>query len=323
MGLVSVMAVGVSALMTVGGASALRSESPPTDIERAGATKLTVHGDWLAAGAGGVWLSAPGEKVIRRLDPSSGAVAATVRVPQDPCEATDVGFGALWTATCRTEGLARIDPATNKVSGFVRLAIPLSLDGEGSVGAGAGGVWLVVDGPQCSSCRVARVDPRSLRVVARIPVREGAAAVRVGYGAVWVTNPEKNLVQKINARTNRVVATTRVSGGPRFFDVGEDGVWTLNQRSGSVTRLAPSTAHVTARVAASVPGDGGDMTVGGGWVWARATSVLLTRIDPRTNHVVERYGPSSGSGAAIVGYGAVWISAHDVRTVWRLPLPRP
>jgi virginiamycin B lyase len=315
--------LGLSCVIVVSGTSALASDLPTTDIERAGATKIDVQGDWLTAGAGGVWLSAPGDKLIRRLDPSSGELTATIRVPQDPCEATAVDFGVLWTATCGTPGLARIDPATKKVSGFVRLAIPAGLDGEGSVGAGAGGVWLVVDGQSCSGCRVARVHPKSLRVLARIPVREGSAAVRVGYGAVWVTNPANSVVQKIDPRTNRVVATSNVSGGPRFFDVGEGGVWTLSQGTGSVTRLAPSTAQVTARIRADVFGGGGDLTVGGGWVWARGTGLLLTRIDPRTNHVVERYGPPSGSGAAIVGFGAVWISAHDVHTVWRLPLPVP
>jgi len=30
------------------------------------------------------------------------------------------------------------------------------------------------------------------------------------------------------------------------------------------------------------------------------------------------YGPDSGSGAVIFGAGAVWISAHDIKTVWRL-----
>jgi hypothetical protein len=63
-----------------------------------------------------------------------------------------------------------------------------------------------------------------------------------------------------------------------------------------------------------------NMTVGGGWVWPRGTSTL-TRIDPRTNTVVERYGPSWGSGADIVGDCAVWVSARDVETVWRLPIP--
>ena len=62
------------------------------------------------------------------------------------------------------------------------------------------------------------------------------------------------------------------------------------------------------------------MTTGGGSVWARGFGYLLTRVDPGSNRIVERYGPSSGSGAVIVDFDAVWISAHDVEAVWRLPL---
>ena len=86
-----------------------------------------------------------------------------------------------------------------------------------------------------------------------------------------------------------------------------------------MTRIDADTNR-TVRIAARVRGEGGDLTVGGGSVWARGSDKLLTRIDPRRRRVVARYGPSSGSGAVIVGRGAVWISAHDVNTVWRLPL---
>jgi hypothetical protein len=44
------------------------------------------------------------------------------------------------------------------------------------------------------------------------------------------------------------------------------------------------------------------------------------RIDPRDNTVTETYGPPSGSGAVTVGDDAVWVSAHDINRVWRLPL---
>lgn len=292
----------------------------PVDIMEAGATAITVTGDWLAAGAGAVWLSDPPGSRIYRLDPESGETVATVRVPQEPCAATDVGFGALWTATCGRPGLARVDPATNRVAGFVRLPVPVEHGGEASIGAGERAVWLVANGSRCKSCRVARVDPRSLDVVARVPVKPGSAAVRVGHGAVWVTNPARDLVEKIDPRRNRVVATTRVGPAPRFFAVGEGGVWTLNQDDGTITRLDPATGRVAETIPAEVTGPGGDMTTGGGSVWARGSGYLLTRVDPRSNRVVERYGPSSGSGAVIVGFGAVWISAHDVGTVWRLPL---
>ncbi|MDQ3874030.1 MAG: hypothetical protein M3322_00550, partial [Actinomycetota bacterium] len=267
-----------------------------------------------------IWLSDPPSSQIFRLDPQTGETISRVQVPQKPCAATDFGFNALWTVTCKVPGLARIDPATNRVSGHVALPGAGLTDGEASVGAGEGAVWAVMAGPNCPSCFVARVDPRSLEVVAHVVVHDGAAAVRVGDGAVWVTNPTRSVVQKIDPRTNRVVATTRVGPEPRFLAAGEGGVWTLNQGDGSVTRLDPVTGEVAATIAADVIGRGGDITTGGGSVWARGRGYLLTRIDPQTDSVVGRYGPSVGSGGVIVGFGAVWISAHDVETLWRLPL---
>ena len=89
-----------------------------------------------------------------------------------------------------------------------------------------------------------------------------------------------------------------------------------------MTRIDADTGATT-QIDADVPGEGGDLTAGGGSVWARGTAQLLTRIDVASNRVVKRYGPPSGSGAVIVGNGAVWVSAHDIATVWKLPLDTP
>ena len=172
-----------AAAVTLVGVSAAASATPPeTDINQAGATAIKASGDWLAAGVGGVWLSDPPARVIRRLHPKSGAVTTTIRVPAGPCEASDVGFGALWTATCNRPGLARIDPVRNIQKGFVSLEVPGLLDGEGSVGAGAGGVWLVVDGrrlPRLSRCaRESNVDEGGGEGV-------GARARSGGQGRLW------------------------------------------------------------------------------------------------------------------------------------------
>ena len=291
-----------------------------TDIEKSGATRIDIEGDWLAAGAGGIWLS--GETALYRLDPDSGRRKATIRVRQGPCEASDVAFGAVWTATCKAPGLAKIDPVRNRVAAYVKLAVPPAIDGEGSVGAGEGGVWLVTDGRDCSRCRVARVNPRTMKVTGSAKVKPGAASVRTGEGSVWVANPDRDIVQRIDPATLEVTRMIRTGAGPRFFDVAEGAVWTLNQVDGSVTRIDPDTGATT-QIDAGVPGEGGDLTAGGGSVWARGTDRLLTRIDPASNRVIERYGPSSGSGAVIVGAGAVWVSAHDIAAVWRLPLDTP
>jgi hypothetical protein len=66
--------------------------------------------------------------------------------------------------------------------------------------------------------------------------------------------------------------------------------------------------------------DGGDIAVGGGSVWARVSSSLVVRIDPGSNVPTAVYGPASGSGSAAADASAAWISAHDVNSVWRLPL---
>jgi virginiamycin B lyase len=298
-----------------------RSATPTreTDLRRAGAKAIAIRGSSLAAGAGAVWLT--GLYSVYRLDPKTGRVVAKIPVPQDPCEASQFAFGALWTATCSPPGLVRIDPATNRVRRHARLPVPVATTHrQGSLGAGYGAIWLVIDGPGCSACRLARVDPRSLRVAARIPVKSGSAGARVGYGAVWVTNSTGDTVQKVDPHRNRVVRTTAVGRGPRYVAVGAGGVWTLNELEGSIARLDPHTGKQVATIPAGLGGAGGDMTTGGGWVFARATTTLLSRIDPRRNRVVERYGPASGGGGVVVAFGAVWVSSPDIDTVWRLPL---
>lgn len=309
----------LAVVLSFGGVSA-RAGAPTTDLTKGAARRVAVTGDWLTVGGGGVWTS--WGPALVRLDPRTGRRVTRVAVPEGPCEATVFASGYVWTATCQKPGLARVDVKTNRAAGWVSLAVPSSIGGEGSIGAGAGSIWIVTDGEACVACTLARVDAASLAVIATVPVDAGSAGVRFGLGAVWVTNPENSTVTKVDPSSNAVVAKTPVTGGPRFFAVGQGGVWTLNQTDGSVTRIDPATGAVRARIRARVVGEGGDMTTGAGWVWARGSGYLLSRIDPKTNRVVERYGPSLGSGAVIVGYGAVWISAHDDGSIFRLPLSK-
>ena len=86
-------------------------------------------------------------------------------------------------------------------------------------------------------------------------------------------------------------------------------------------RVDPATNTVTATIHVSGrPIQGGDIAVGGGSVWARVSDVLIAQIDAATNTVVARFGESWGSGSVAADDEAVWISAHDVLSIWRLPL---
>lgn len=94
-------------------------------------------------------------------------------------------FGALFAATCYAdEGLVRIDPDKLEVTGSVHLPTPDLYNQEGSIAAGEGAVWVIIDGQGCEACVLAGFDPTTLSRTYEIGVDPGAASVAVGNGFI-------------------------------------------------------------------------------------------------------------------------------------------
>ncbi|MFL5341339.1 MAG: DUF5074 domain-containing protein [Gemmataceae bacterium] len=289
-----------------------------TAIDKAAVATIPVKGypDWLEFGHGSLWVSNLGTGAVQRIDPATSKIVAEVKVNQ-PVAAMASGFGSIWVASGKDKAIIRIDAKTNAVTASIPVMVA---DSEGSLAVGEGGVWVLTDKKGVLS----RIDPETNKVVAQITVKPNSFAAMAGFGSVWVTNTgaprstEDGAVQRIDPKTNTVVATIPVRRQPRFLAVGEGAVWVLNQTDGTVSRIDPETNKVAATIDAGVPGFGGDIAAGEGGVWVRGTKVLLHVIDPKTNTVVKRFGPSQGSGAVRAGGGKVWVSAHDVNKVWAL-----
>jgi DNA-binding beta-propeller fold protein YncE len=94
----------------------------------------------------------------------------------------------------------------------------------------------------------------------------------------------------------------------------------MNQADGSVSRVDPTTDKATATIDVGNEIHGGDIAVGGGNVWVRGGPDMLARIDPASDLVTDRYKPHPGSGSVAADDNAVWVTAHDVALIWRLPL---
>jgi virginiamycin B lyase len=234
----------------------------------------------------------------------------------EPCGGMAIDFGALWVVDCRSRSLVRVDLASQSVSAVIPTGIA-DPTGELSVATGAGSVWLLTDPLGILS----RVDPRANLVSAWIPVQPGSFAAVFGFGSVWVSTfgaGGPGFVQRIDPSSNTVVATIPVGPGPRFLAAGAGAVWTVNQGDGTVSRVDPDGNRLAATIPTDVPGTGGDIAVGAGRVWVRATRTLLSVIDPEGNRVVARYGPACGSGAVRANAEVVWVTAHDIQTVWVL-----
>ena len=82
----------------------------------------------------------------------------------------------------------------------------------------------------------------------------------------------------------------------------------------------PATNTVTSTIRVSSGISGGDVAASSDAVWVRGTKdALAVRIDPQANAVVDRLGPLTGSGGVAITDTSVWIIAHDIQSIWRLP----
>jgi virginiamycin B lyase len=294
-----------------------RDSSPEVEISKVATTTIKLEGfpDFLATDSNDVWIT--NTKRVDKLSSKSAKPILSAAVPM-PCGAMAVGFGSLWVANWVDKSVYRID----RMTGNTVAIIPTGLAdkyGELSLAVGAGSVWVLSD----STGILTRIDPANNAVLAKIKVLPFSYCAAFGYDAVWITNTgdvknTRGSVQRINAETNEVAATIPVGIEPRFLAVGENGIWTLNQADGTVSRIDPTTNKLIATIDTKVIGPGGDIAAGAGKVWVRGNkTAFLVTIDPKTNAVLDRYGPLSGSGAVrVTADNSVWISAHDINTIW-------
>jgi virginiamycin B lyase len=98
-----------------------------------------------------------------------------------------------------SEQIFKFDPVENKIV----LAIPASFSGtEGSVGVGAGSIWVTTRGNVLS-----RFGAATGALEASIPLPGGAGALAAIFdnGFVWVTGLARDELYKIDPRTNTLV----------------------------------------------------------------------------------------------------------------------
>jgi DNA-binding SARP family transcriptional activator/DNA-binding beta-propeller fold protein YncE len=182
------------------------------------------HAEGLAVGGGYLWITNPanergeGIEAVSRMDLRSDKVVSTIPVGRTPIFDT-FGEGGLWVANYD-------DDTLSVVSAGSRAAETIPLGGAcGPLGitTGFGSVWVVCYWRE----ELLRIDPRTRRIVARIPIGRGPLGVSTGAGSVWVTNRDSRSVSRIDPRSNTTVATVRLPAvlSPYGVAAREDGVW--------------------------------------------------------------------------------------------------
>ena len=244
-----------------------------------------------------------------------------VRIGGSELDAGASGFGSLWTYDLKSGQVLRVDPRSHRVTARVPLPAEAS---DTAIATNAAGVWAVPVQPithataaaHPSPVSLARIDPRTNRVTARVVLRaaDGSTIRPVGLvalpGAVWVWGEVGAM--RIDPARPHVAAALGLRGGERLtaFAAGGTRVYAVTDFG----RLETFDARTGARVAAipiPTPGFGNRLAVVGDTVVVDRADGSFVSVDPITARTrwVARIG-SSVHDVVVTG-GRLWLLTVD------------
>lgn len=275
----------------------------------ADATAKGLKGDGptsITAGLGSVWIGL-GSGDIVRFDASSGNTQARIRGTAY-VHGIAVAWGALWVVA---GGVARVDPIT----GVTRDVRGLADADLVELAGGAGALW-VVDG---RSNEILRIDPRRVKITARIRVPGRAWSVAAGTYEILVlsvphggpvTGPSgTRLLQRLDPRTGRLSAARAHLNCDAGMAVGLGAVFTLDACTGSLSRRDSRMLRIERQRKLGVLSQTPALGFGSIWLASRGG---VRRINPTTLRTVAVI--PARSLTVVVGDAAVWAfdPAHHV-----------
>ena len=147
-------------------------------------------------------------------------------------------------------------------------------------------------------------DDGSVQLTGELGERPGASAI--GFGSLWVAQPDRGVVARLALDTGSVTDTIRVGNAPSGVAVGEGAVWVTNAGDGTVSRIDPETNEESQQLQAGASPTG--IAIGDGVLWvADSVGGTLLRVDPTTQETVEVALAGLPSGVAFTA-DAVWVS---------------
>jgi peptide/nickel transport system substrate-binding protein len=144
----------------------------------------------------------------------------------------------------------------------------------------------------------------SLEGATQLGQRPGASAI--GFGSLWVAQPDRGVVARLNLEDGSVTDKIRVGNSPSGIAIGEGSVWVTNTADGTVSRIVVEAGEVTQTISAGSAPTG--IAVGDGALWvADSSGAALLRVDPVSEDVESVPLAGLPSGVAFTPDG-VWVS---------------
>jgi virginiamycin B lyase len=246
----------------------------------------------------------PGVPAVQR-PLSALAPDAVISVPGSP---DWIGIDDyIWISNSVKNSISRIDPKTNQVAAVV--------DAGNKPCAGLANAFGSVWTPVCGDKKLVRIDPKTGRVTASIPMEipDSEGMLAAGFGSIWIITDKVGTLARVDPSLNKIIA--KISIAPGSYDIvpGEGAIWVTSVEKNVVTRVDPEAN----RVAATIPVGKTPrfLATGEGSVWVlNQGDGSVSRIDAKTNKLVAtiEVGVPGEGGDIAVGEGSVWVTAIDV-----------
>jgi len=200
---------------------------------------------------GSVWVSEHRGGTISRIDPVTTMIVATIPVGSTgPSGSTFLaaGDGSIWVSIPNDETIVRVDPTTNKIRATIHVGHADALDAGGQIAADPVAGWAILQSD--SNAGVARIDPTSNAITARLIFPGVAGSPLLIGGVVWVPNYVQDAagarqLLAIDPATNTVVDALQIADGNPDTVVSAFGsVWVELGYQGVVERFPLSALSV-------------------------------------------------------------------------------
>lgn len=305
----SVLAVSAAALLLAACSGLLPATSQAPAHGHPVTIKTSIDPVGVAFTPGFAWVANAGDGTVWKIDENTYKVVARVPV------GSSTGFtgqqvNGAGIPGCETGSIHQTPHGDFRIR---------NCDLPKAVAASKGAVWA----GKGDTKSLVRIDPRSARVAATIPVGVEPWYILATDTAVWLSDWRTNTVVRVDPGTDRVVDTiTGLPGGTTGLAVSPGALWVASSRDGVLTRIDTARNEVVS----SLHTDQTPLPVvyafGSVWVrneFAEGTGTVQ-RVDPATNQVVATIpvtpvaGRDGLDGMAVLD-GGVWVAGLEVQKI--------
>ena len=202
-----------------------------------GATTVTV-------GGGFIWVVNSTERSVSKIDVSTGKITGSPVILEFEPREIAYGEGAVWVLSADRSRLARIDPLAHKVVAQIDLRL-LQIPEYNLVliAAGEGSVWIT---DQTRVIQID--PGTNQLVGEPLRTGEEIITVAAGHGTFWIGSHDDGMIARVDPVTHQVVARIEMGFSVHGLAVDEKSAWVLDEHGFAVVRIDPQTNQLQERV---------------------------------------------------------------------------